>query len=62
MFETKALARPSPARICGVLLRKPLTQKTLRSMTPEFEFPNSLIGLIGREQFVSVAALHVFIV
>ena len=33
MFETKALARPSrhSARICGVRLRKPLTQKTLRS-------------------------------
>ena len=33
MFETKALARPSrhSATICGVLLRKPLTQKTLRS-------------------------------
>jgi hypothetical protein len=27
-------------------------------MTPEFEFPNSLIG---REQFVSVAPSHIFI-
>ena len=49
MFETKSLgAAVNSARICGVLLRKPLTQKTLRIMTPEFEFPNSLIG---REQF-----------
>jgi len=43
-------ALPAPPESCGVLLRKPLTQKTLRSGTPGFEFPNSLIG---REQFNS---------
>jgi hypothetical protein len=43
-------ALPAPPESGGVLLRKPLTQKTLRSGTAGFEFPNSLIG---REQFNS---------
>src|SRR5260370_1451873 len=43
-------AFPAPPESCAVLVRKPLTQKTLRSGTPGFEFPNSLIS---REQFNS---------
>jgi hypothetical protein len=42
-------ALPAPPESCGVLVRK-LRKKTLRSGTPGFEFPNSLIG---REPFNS---------
>jgi hypothetical protein len=61
MFETslwrgrRAIPQEYAASCCGS--RSP--KKLFGIHDPGFEFPNSLVG---REQFVSVAALHVFIV